>query len=322
MSWGWRLPFLLSVLIFGVGLYIRRHIPESEEFVQASRSAKRGMPAVEVFRRYPRQVFTAMGLRVAENGGSYIFLAFALAYGKFLGIPNDLMLGGVLASMFVELGTLVWFGHLSDRIGRRAVYLIGAAGLMLVAFPFFWLVQTREPVWIFLAFFLGNTLCHAAMIGTQPAYFAELFPPEVRYTGLALGHELASVFAGGLSPLIAMALLRKYRIGHAGRVVPGRHGGHHRGHAAADARTGRQGARVSAGAIKPGAGSRPGIVGVGETPMLRHPEPGCSTAGLLAGPSAWPWPTPASRRARWTAWAWPRSACGRTAPSTWAGGWA
>ena len=110
------------------------------------------------------------------------------------------MLGGVLASMFVELGTLVWFGHLSDRIGRRAVYLIGAAGLMLVAFPFFWLVQTREPVWIFLAFFLGNTLCHAAMIGTQPAYFAELFPPEVRYTGLALGHELASVFAGGLSP--------------------------------------------------------------------------------------------------------------------------
>ena len=119
-----------------------------------------------------------MGLRVAENGGSYIFLAFALAYGKFLGIPNDLMLGGVLASMFVELGTLVWFGHLSDRIGRRAVYLIGAAGLMLVAFPFFWLVQTREPVWIFLAFFLGNTLCHAAMIGTQPAYFAELFRPR------------------------------------------------------------------------------------------------------------------------------------------------
>ena len=210
MSWGWRLPFLLSVLIFGIGLYIRKHIPESDEFVQAKKTAKRGMPAVEVFRRYPRQVFTAMGLRVAENGGSYIFLAFALAYGKFLGIPNDVMLGGVLASMFIELGTLVWFGHLSDRIGRRAVYLIGSAGLMLAAFPFFWLVQTREPVWIFLAFFLGNTVCHAAMIGTQPAYFAELFPPEVRYTGLALGHELASVFAGGLSPLIAMALLRKY----------------------------------------------------------------------------------------------------------------
>lgn len=210
MSWGWRLPFLLSVLIFGIGLYIRKHIPESDEFVQAKKTAKRGMPAVEVFRRYPRQVFTAMGLRVAENGGSYIFLAFALAYGKFLGIPNDVMLGGVLASMFIELGTLVWFGHLSDRIGRRTVYLIGSAGLMLAAFPFFWLVQTKDPMWIFLAFFLGNTICHAAMIGTQPAYFAELFPAEVRYTGLALGHELASVFAGGLSPLIAMALLRKY----------------------------------------------------------------------------------------------------------------
>ena len=291
MSWGWRLPFLLSVLIFGVGLYIRRHIPESEEFVQASRSKRHagggGVPPLSA------PVFTAMGLRVAENGGSYIFLAFALAYGKFLGIPNDLMLGGVLASMFVELGTLVWFGHLSDRIGRRAVYLIGAAGLMLVAFPFFWLVQTREPVWIFLAFFLGNTLCHAAMIGTQPAYFAELFPPEVRYTGLALGHELASVFAGGLSPLIAMALLRSTNRPRRSRGS-GRHGGHHRGHAAADARTGRQGARVSAGAIKPGAGSRPGIVGVGETPMLRHPEP------VAARPACWPGhrPGPGRRRRR------------------------
>ncbi|WP_251864971.1 MFS transporter [Achromobacter sp. Marseille-Q4962] len=210
MSWGWRLPFLLSVFIFGIGLYIRRHIPESEAFVQARKTARRGMPAVEVFRRYPREVFTAMGLRVAENGGSYIFLAFALAYGKFLGISSDLMLGGVLLSMFVELGTLVWFGHLSDRIGRRAVYLLGSAGLMAAAFPFFWMVETREPFWIFAAFLLGNTVCHAAMIGTQPSYFAELFPPEVRYTGLALGHELASVFAGGLSPLIAMALLRKY----------------------------------------------------------------------------------------------------------------
>lgn len=210
MSWGWRLPFLLSIIIFGVGLYIRKRIPESEEFVQAKKTAKRGMPAVEVFRRYPRQVFTAMGLRMAENGGSYMFLAFALAYGKFLEIPNDIMLGGVLLSMFIELGTLAWFGHLSDRIGRRTVYLIGSVGLMLVAFPFFWLVQTKEPLWIFLAFFLGNTICHAAMIGTQPAYFAELFPAEVRYTGLALGHELASVLAGGLSPLIAMALLRSY----------------------------------------------------------------------------------------------------------------
>lgn len=210
MSWGWRLPFLLSFIIFGVGLYIRKRIPESEEFVRARKKSDTRMPALEVFRKYPRQVFTAMGLRIAENGGSYIFLAFALAYGKFLGISNDVMLGGVLFSMFIELGTLVWFGHLSDRIGRRTVYLIGAGGLMLVAFPFFWLVQTQQTVWIFLAFFLGNTVCHAAMIGTQPAYFAELFPAEVRYTGLALGHELASVFAGGLSPLIAMALLRHY----------------------------------------------------------------------------------------------------------------
>jgi MFS transporter, MHS family, shikimate and dehydroshikimate transport protein len=212
MSWGWRIPFLVSVVIFGLGIYIRANLPESAEFEEVrNKGERKHLPVVEAIRRHPREILLAMGLRVAENGGSYVFLAFALAYGKFVGVPQDLMLLGVMLSMTVALATMVMFGALSDRIGRRPVYLFGAAGLIAAAFPFFWLIDTKLPVLVILAFMIGNSLCHAAMIGTQPSFFSELFSPDVRYSGVALGHEIASVFAGGLSPLIATALLAKYQ---------------------------------------------------------------------------------------------------------------
>lgn len=212
MSWGWRLPFLVSIVIFGLGIYIRSNIPESAEFEAVKRSQRKTvkLPIVDVLKRYPRDIILAMGLRVAENGGSYIFLAFALAYGTYIGVPSDVMLLGVMISMTVELGTLLWFGHLSDKYGRKAIFLIGAIGLMVFALPFFWLIDTRQTSLIFLAFLVANPICHGAMIGTMPAYFSELFSPEVRYTGVAIGHEVAAVFAGGMSPLIATALLAKF----------------------------------------------------------------------------------------------------------------
>lgn len=120
------------------------------------------------------------------------------------------MLAGVMVSMTVELVTMLLWGRLSDRIGRKPVYLIGAVGLIAVAFPFFWLLDTKAPALIWLALLLGNAVCHGAMIGTQPSLMGELFSTEVRYSGMALGHEIASVFAGGLSPLVATALLAKY----------------------------------------------------------------------------------------------------------------
>jgi MFS transporter, MHS family, shikimate and dehydroshikimate transport protein len=212
MSWGWRVPFLLSILIFGIGVYIRSKLPESAEFAKTEAAGKKARtPVLDVIRKHPKQILMAMGLRVAENGGSYIVIAFALVYGKFIGVPNQVMLAGLIVSMIAELFTVLMWGRLSDRIGRKPVYMIGAVGLIVVAFPFFWLLDSKVPALIWFAFLLGNAVCHAAMLGTQPSLMGELFRTEVRYSGMALGHEVASVFAGGLSPLVATALLAHYR---------------------------------------------------------------------------------------------------------------
>jgi len=211
ISWGWRLPFLASIAIFAIGVYIRHSLPESRDFEQTEkRGEKTHLPVVEVIKRHPKEILMAMGLRVAENGGAYIFLAFSLVYGKFVGIASSVMLTGVMLAMVVEMGAMLAWGRLSDRIGRKPVYMIGAAGLIVMAFPFFWMLDTHQAPWIYLALILGTAVCHGAMIGTLPALVGELFSTEVRYSGVALGHEVASIFAGGLSPLIATALLASY----------------------------------------------------------------------------------------------------------------
>ncbi|MBS2129339.1 MHS family MFS transporter [Burkholderia thailandensis] len=211
VRWGWRVPFIASVAIFAFGLQVRRSLPETKDFERASeRRAAPHMPIVEVLRRHPKEVLLAMGLRIAEKGGAYVFLAFSLVYGRRIGVPNRVMLIGVMCAMVVEMAAMLGWGHLSDRIGRKPVYLIGAASLVAAAFPFFWLIDTREPLLVCLALTLGAALSHGAMIGTLPALVGELFSTEVRYSGVALGHEVASIFAGGLSPVIATALLARY----------------------------------------------------------------------------------------------------------------
>lgn len=211
VSWGWRLPFLASILIFALGVYIRHNLPESRDFENADKAGKTAhMPVVEVIKRHPKEILMAMGLRVAENGGAYIFLAFSLVYGKYAGIPSSTMLTGVMLAMVVEMVAMLLWGKLSDRIGRKPVYMIGAISLVAMAFPFFWLLNTHSTPLIWLALVLGTAVCHGAMIGTLPALVGELFSTEVRYSGVALGHEVASIFAGGLSPLIATALLAHY----------------------------------------------------------------------------------------------------------------
>jgi len=209
LSWGWRVPFLLSVILVGVGLFIRLRIRESPEFSRVKETGQEArLPLLEAVRAHPGNILLAMGARIAENGFFYLYSVFALVYvTEQLGLPRSTILNGVLCATACELIAIPAFGALSDRVGRRLVYLFGAAFSAVFAFPFFWLLDTRQTAPIWLAVVLGLGLGHGAMYGPQASFFSELFGTRVRYSGASLGYQLASVFAGGLSPLIATALL-------------------------------------------------------------------------------------------------------------------
>jgi MFS family permease len=201
-------PFLAGALLLGMGLFIRLHILESQLFekAKAERNANVG-PLVELLRAHPRNLALAIGARFAENACFYIFTVFIFAYAsEERGFTRNSILVGVLLASGLQLFTIPAFAALSDRLGRRPVYLAGALFLGLFAFPFFWLVDSGVPILIWLALILGLTAV-AAMYGPQAAFFSELFGTHVRYTGASLGSQLAAPLAGGMAPLIATALL-------------------------------------------------------------------------------------------------------------------
>jgi MHS family shikimate/dehydroshikimate transporter-like MFS transporter len=211
LAWGWRIPFLLGILLLGVGMFIRLKIMESPIFAEA-KAADPGpkVPILAVLRDHPRNVVLAMGARFAENAFFYIFTVLVLSYGsQQLGMAKGSLLNAVLVGSAVQLVAIPYFGALSDKLGRRPVYLGGALFLTAFAFPFFWLLETRQTGLVMVAVVIG-LIGHAAMYGPQAAFFSELFGTRVRYSGASLGYQLASPLAGGLAPLIATALLDKY----------------------------------------------------------------------------------------------------------------
>jgi MFS family permease len=210
LAWGWRIPFLLGIVLVGFGLFIRIRVMESPLFAQAQETRDvAALPIVEVLRKYWGNVIVAMGARLAENVSFYLFSVFVLSYGtEQVGLPRSVFLNGILLASGIALFTIPAFGMLSDRIGRRPVYMLGAAFTGLFAFPFFWLVETRNEACVWTAIILALSVGHAAMYGPQAAFFSELFGTRVRYSGASLGYQLASPLAGGLAPLIATALLR------------------------------------------------------------------------------------------------------------------
>src|ERR671915_713249 len=206
-SWGWRVPFLLGVVLLVVGLIIRLTVLETHAFTKLrEHRATERFPVLAAVRQHPRAVLVAFGARMAENGGSYIFLVFVLTYAKEIGIAPWVTLVGVVIAEGFEAASIPLWGGLSDRWGRRPVYLGGAVAMVIWAVPFFLLLHTKETVLVWIALIVALAGCHAAMIGPQASFFSELFGSGVRYSGVALGHELASVLAGGLSPLIATLL--------------------------------------------------------------------------------------------------------------------
>ena len=208
LAWGWRIPFLIGILLLGVGMFIRLRILESPVFTEAKKSSSTTeMPILEVIRRYPRNVLIAMGARFAENAFFYVITAFVLTYAtQQAGFTKDQVLKAVLIGSTVQFFVIPFFGWLSDRIGRRPVYLGGTLFVALFAFPFFWLIDLKSTDALWVAVTLG-LIIHSAMYGPQAAFFSELFGTRVRYSGASLGYQMASPLAGGLAPLIATALL-------------------------------------------------------------------------------------------------------------------
>src|SRR5262245_22761349 len=209
LSWGWRVPFLLGIALLAVGMFIRLQVFESPLFAKVREQKRQAaVPFFAVLKRHPGNVLLAIGARMAENASFYVFSVFVLTYGmEHLEMKRPTILNCVLIASAVQFFTIPLFGLLSDAIGRRPVYLGGALSLAAFAFPYFWLVDTRDPLLVGLATIVSLIIV-AAMYGPQAAFFSELFGTNVRYTGASIGYQLASPLAGGLAPIIAMWLLK------------------------------------------------------------------------------------------------------------------
>src|SRR6201992_3369162 len=192
MSWGWRLPFLASFVLILVGIYVRLRVAETPVFTEAvlARGKVERNPAMQALRLHPRNFFVVLGARMAENGLGYFFPVFGLSYViNTVGVPKSDALSALMLAFVIELFAILGFGALSDKVGRRPVYMFGALAGIALAYPFFWMVGTKQWIWIAIAFILARAVVTAAMFGPQAAYFAELFPPQRRFAGFAFARE-------------------------------------------------------------------------------------------------------------------------------------
>jgi len=216
LVWGWRIPFLLSIVMVAIGLYIRLGILETPAFrrIVAENRVER-VPVLEVIKRQPGAIILTALARMAEQAPAYIYLAFVFAYGvNVLHTPRDFLLTSLIAAGVVSMATIPLAGHFSDVIGRKRMYLIGAVLTGIYGFIYFALLDTTVPILVFIAIVL-SFVPHAILYGPQAALIAECFTPRLRYSGASIGYQLSSVISGGPAPLIATALFATYGTGYA-----------------------------------------------------------------------------------------------------------
>jgi MFS transporter, MHS family, shikimate and dehydroshikimate transport protein len=240
-AWGWRVPFLLSIVLIMVALYVQlrledtpafRHLQEAKERrdeenverVAAERNTtveearaqlaaeRQPSPVTEAIRTHPKQILLAMGAFIAINANFYIFITFIIAYGtnpEILGLSESTMLTAVLIASVFQIPALLFFAAVSDRFGRRGIYMAGAALLGVWSFPFWLLVNSESFLLIVIALVVGQ-LFLSMMYGPQAAFYSELFSTRMRYSGASLGYQGGSIFGGALAPIIATALLQQF----------------------------------------------------------------------------------------------------------------
>lgn len=207
-AWGWRVPFLLSIVLIGVALYIGLRLEETTAFERAteSRTETRRTPVLDVFRSYPKEIALAAGAMTAITGTYYVMTTYILSYGtQVLDLPRSTMIVGVLLSSVLTIPALMYFAWLSDRIGRRGIFMSGAALTGIWAFPAFWLIDTASAILIVIALAVYQ-LVFSMMYGPQAALFAEMFGTRVRYSGVSIGYQLGGMLGGALAPIIATSL--------------------------------------------------------------------------------------------------------------------
>jgi MFS family permease len=216
LTWGWRIPFALSIILVGVGLWVRLGILETPVFQKLVSDQKiEHAPIVEVIKKQPREIILSALIRMSEQAPFYIFTAFVFSYGVgTLKMSRDLILTAVLVASVVSFISIPLSGHISDLIGRRRMYLVGAVVMGLFGFLYFSMLDTAVPWAVFLAIVI-SLIPHDMQYGPQAALIAEAFTPRLRYSGASLGYQLASIIAGGPAPIIATALFAAYGSGYA-----------------------------------------------------------------------------------------------------------
>jgi len=212
LAWGWRVPFLLSVLLIGVGIYVHLRVEETRSFRKVGeRRAVSRSPVLSAIRNYPKEVLLTGGTVLGPNAIWYLAFIYTLSYGTgVLGLSNSSMLTYVLVSQVFGIFLLVAFGALSDRVGRRGVFSAGAALSVLWAFPFFWLIDTASPAAILAALVVQQVFV-AMMMGPLMTLISEQFGTSVRYSGASLGYQLGALLGGALAPIISTALFAATR---------------------------------------------------------------------------------------------------------------
>lgn len=210
LAWGWRVPYLLSVVVAGVGFYLRFAMTETPEFARdvQGRRAEAAIPLLEALRNHPRRILLGMGINLPLVGYSYVVQIYALTYvATNLGLSRNVGLIGVFIAAATAAVTIPIYGALADRVGSRQIIMAGAAGSALFAFPFFWMLDTRETWVIWMAIVIGLSFGVASISGSIAAFYSELFDTRIRFTGLVFAREVSGAVVGGFTPLLATSLV-------------------------------------------------------------------------------------------------------------------